>query len=195
MLKRFQTVFFNLIWNEKIDKVKREILINDYDEGGLKVPDIFSYCKALKTSWIKRYNDPFNFSDWKTLFTDKIETMGGTHFGDYQNKDLNLFHKKIQFGHFWTNVIHIWADLHENFTAAPKTILSQPLWYNEFIKINGIPYFFYKKYMRKSNISDIIDDAGNILSYQHFIHHYNININILTYNSLVREEKTYKRIW
>ena len=35
VLKRFQTVFFNFIWNGKIDKVKREILINDYDEGGL----------------------------------------------------------------------------------------------------------------------------------------------------------------
>ena len=45
VLKRFQTVFFNFIWNGKIDKVKREILINDYDEGGLKVPDIFSHCK------------------------------------------------------------------------------------------------------------------------------------------------------
>ena len=34
-------------------------------------------------------------------------------------------------------------------------------------------------------INDIIDDAGNILSYQRFVHHYNLNINILTYNSLV----------
>ena len=186
VLKRFQTVFFNFIWNGKIDKVKREILINDYDEGGLKVPDIFSYCKALKISWIKRYIDPFNFSDWKKLLTDKIETMGGDKFWGLTKQGLKLVSSKIQFGHFWTNVIHIWADLQENFTAAPETILSQPLWYNELIKINRRPYF-YKNLCENGifYINDIIDDAGNILSYQHFIHHYNLNINILTYNSLV----------
>ena len=64
----------------------------------------------------------------KKLLTDKIETMGGDKFWGLTKQGLKLVSSKIQFGHFWTNVIHIWADLQEDFTAAPETILSQPLW-------------------------------------------------------------------
>jgi hypothetical protein len=41
--------------------------MNTYEEGGLKLPHIESYCYALKMSWIQKLLDPMNHSQWKLL--------------------------------------------------------------------------------------------------------------------------------
>jgi hypothetical protein len=35
------------------DKIKREILTNSYEDGGLKMIDIKLFCQALNMTWIK----------------------------------------------------------------------------------------------------------------------------------------------
>ena len=46
--------------------------MNNYEEGGLKLPHIESYCYALKMSWIQKLLKPMNHSQWKLLLLDKI---------------------------------------------------------------------------------------------------------------------------
>ena len=42
------------------DKVKRDVIISDYSNGGLKMIDLKSFNKALKSTWIKKYLDTEN---------------------------------------------------------------------------------------------------------------------------------------
>ena len=56
-IKEINTIFFQFLWDEKGDKIKRNVMINDYAEGGLKMIDIESFNKSLKSSWIKKYLD------------------------------------------------------------------------------------------------------------------------------------------
>ena len=53
-IKEISKMFFKFIGNDKGDKIKRKIMINDYSEGGLKVIDITSFNKSLKAIWIKK---------------------------------------------------------------------------------------------------------------------------------------------
>jgi hypothetical protein len=39
---------------------------NEYEDGGLKMPNIQSFYKPLKMSWLHKLLDPFNHSPWKT---------------------------------------------------------------------------------------------------------------------------------
>ena len=39
-MKEINALFYDLLWNDKGDKIKREVTINDYSEGGLKMIDI-----------------------------------------------------------------------------------------------------------------------------------------------------------
>ena len=57
---------FKFIWNGKPDKVKRNILIGDFEKGGLKMIDIESYFISLKASWVSRLTDS-KFSNWKLI--------------------------------------------------------------------------------------------------------------------------------
>ena len=42
------------------DKIKRDIMIADYDQGGLKMVDVPLFAKSLKSTWIKKYSDQNN---------------------------------------------------------------------------------------------------------------------------------------
>ena len=50
--KRF--TLYTFLWNGKGDEIKRKVMINDYGVGGLKMIDISSFNKSLKTTWIKK---------------------------------------------------------------------------------------------------------------------------------------------
>ena len=48
-------MFYNFLWNDKGDKIKRKVMINDYSERGLKMIDIAFFNRSLKATWIKKY--------------------------------------------------------------------------------------------------------------------------------------------
>ena len=48
------TLFFKFLWDGKGDKIKRDIMISDYEDGGLKMIDIRLFTQALKLSWVKK---------------------------------------------------------------------------------------------------------------------------------------------
>ena len=47
-------IFFNFIWQSPIDRIKREVLYQDYFNGGLKMVELNNYINALKIGWIRR---------------------------------------------------------------------------------------------------------------------------------------------
>ena len=51
---RFEKLVFDFIWDGKRDKVKRSVVINNFEDGGLKVRDIKAHIDMLRISWIKR---------------------------------------------------------------------------------------------------------------------------------------------
>ena len=67
-IKEINVLFYKFLWDGKEDKIKRNVMINDFSEGGLKMIDIESFNKSLKSSWIKKYLDPENCSSWKSFF-------------------------------------------------------------------------------------------------------------------------------
>ena len=55
-LKKLSGLIFNFIWN-KTDRIKRNTLIAQVNEGGIGIVDIMTKLKALKASWINRLLD------------------------------------------------------------------------------------------------------------------------------------------
>ena len=42
VIKEINKLFFNFLWNDRGDKIKRAVMINDYPNGGLKMLDVVS---------------------------------------------------------------------------------------------------------------------------------------------------------
>ena len=65
-VKDVTTKMYKFIWNNKPDKIKRNTLIGNIKDGGLKMIDFENMVKAQKLMWIKRiYNN--NQSSWKAF--------------------------------------------------------------------------------------------------------------------------------
>ena len=53
-IKDINVMFYNFLWNDRGGKMKRNVMINDYSKGGLKMIDIASFNRSLKATWIKK---------------------------------------------------------------------------------------------------------------------------------------------
>ena len=76
-IKEINHHMFKFIWDGKPDKINRNLIIQDYAKGGLKMVDIYSYINSLKTTWIKRIIDNKNTGNWKELYNKELEKLGG----------------------------------------------------------------------------------------------------------------------
>ena len=78
ILKEINSLFKKFLWSDKGDKIKRNVVINDYLEGGIKMIDICPFNKSLKATWIKKkYLDVNNKGSWKTFFDLEFRQFGG----------------------------------------------------------------------------------------------------------------------
>jgi len=51
ILKQIQNCFNNFIWDGP-NKIKHNILIKSYEDGGLNMIDVYSFEKSMKLTWI-----------------------------------------------------------------------------------------------------------------------------------------------
>ena len=90
VLEEINTLFFNFLWNGKGDKIKRNTMISDYSEGGLRMIDLISFNKALK---YLKYLDPENHGKWKLFLDWQLQHYGGpvVFRGNLNRHDLSKF--------------------------------------------------------------------------------------------------------
>jgi hypothetical protein len=74
-----KTYFINFYGIVKKDKIERSVIINEYEEGGLKMSHIQSFYKALKMACLHKLLDPFVHSPWKLLLLGYIQKWGGSN--------------------------------------------------------------------------------------------------------------------
>ena len=76
ILEKLDKILFKFLWHDKPARVKRQTIIAETCNGGLKMPDVFAFHSAQKAMWIKRYLT--TSGKWKELF----QQLG--HFNNYQ---------------------------------------------------------------------------------------------------------------
>ena len=55
------------LWDDKQPGIKKEVLYNGYENGGLKLPHLDTTLKANKITWVKRLMVADNNCVWKIL--------------------------------------------------------------------------------------------------------------------------------
>ena len=86
-------MFYSFLWSGRGDKIKRDVMISDYKNGGLRMIDIKSFNKALKSTWVKKYLDSDNSGKWKLFFVSELHDFGGAVIfkGNLNKNDLGKF--------------------------------------------------------------------------------------------------------
>ena len=85
-IKAIHTEIRTVFWKGGIPKIKENVLICDFKDGGIKMPEISLMIKACRISWIKRFIDKEN-SLWKKIpefyQIDQIEKQIAIKNGKY----------------------------------------------------------------------------------------------------------------
>ena len=111
VLEEINTLFFNFLWNGKGDKIKRNTMIRDYSEGGLRMIDLISFNKALKSMGVKKYLDPENHGKWKLFLDWQLQHYGGpvVFRGNLNRHDLSKFINSTDA--FTTEILQLWSEI------------------------------------------------------------------------------------
>ena len=65
-IKEINSLIYSFIWKGN-DKIKRAALINDIENGGLRMLDIQSMIHSQRVMVLKKYADKEHISSWKTI--------------------------------------------------------------------------------------------------------------------------------
>ena len=142
VLDEINNIFYKFLWDGKGDKIKRSIMISDYENGGLRMLDLNSFNKALKLSWVRKYLNENNSGKWKLLFDFQLEDYGGGEFfrGNLDKKDVSKYINVPD--PFITEIVQIWTELSFKDTVkSMEHFLSLKLWHNSLVKVGKKPIY------------------------------------------------------
>jgi hypothetical protein len=171
------------IWSNKPSKVKKNTMIADYKDGGLKMPCFRILLNCQKVMWVKRMLLGVESSKWAAVAFKLAE------ISPFELKcKLSLKHlRKINIP-FYEQVIKCW---YEWYSTEPTidTIGTEIMWNNQFILIDNKPVNIqYKQWIDNGiyHIGDIVKENGYFLTAEELARKYEIKVNIMLYNSITQ---------
>ena len=189
-ITKWNKIFFEFLWKSSTDKIKREIITQDFEQGGLRMIHLEKYIYALKLGWIRRLIT--NDSKYKTIFQstygniENILNKGDTYIEQIKNNCSNKF---------WYDVFDAWYSfIHFLKPRTNEDIMGINLWNNNNIKINNSPVFYRRWYNKNINfIKDILNPEGKILTFEQFQNKYGIHCHFLDFLGIKTAVENYIR--
>lgn len=171
ILTELNTLVFRFLWRKKdcnrraYEKVKRKVMINDREKGGLKMIDFrimqqsFQLEKLVKLSRIENdekwsWIPKLYFMVYGRNFSFLNSTIGSKSF-----KGLETLYESV-----WKEHLKVWLSLNK-INSIDNRIKSQCLWNNSNIRYqNNVVYFRNWALKGVSNITDVLDANNNFVS-------------------------------
>ncbi len=182
-VKKLKDMFANFLWENKPAAVAHDVMISDYENGGIKMVDINLKEKAIKAAWAVRL---FNNSDapWAKLAYRQLNPELDSLIWQCNLSETDAIRLPIKSA-FWKDVLTSWCSFNFNKPSDKAEVKCQSLWYNSFLKVGGELYLINKA--KKAGIiyiKDIINDDGHFLSLGEIHNRYGNCISLMQYNSL-----------
>jgi hypothetical protein len=178
---------FRFINNNKREKIKRNIIINDYKNGGYKMTDLESYIEATKIRWMERLLKIKGV--WKSEIIRKCSIdMEYLCRCNIKYKDLP-FRTKFKNKGIWDEFWQLWCKENSYEVKYLDEILNQNIWLNSYIKIKN-KVVHWKKWKNKKinwiiDLTKLENNRRRFMTKQELEETYNINISILEYLGII----------
>ena len=116
---------------DKPEKIKREILIQDYEKGGVKMIDLEMFIISLKISWLKRISESENNITLNYIYSQKLKHVGGKLFFEC-NFSLDDVDSIVQKNTFKNENLTTWCKC--NIKKSIMSYRNEIMWNNDDIK-------------------------------------------------------------
>ncbi|MEM6737394.1 MAG: reverse transcriptase domain-containing protein [Bacteroidota bacterium] len=162
IIKEITRICFNYIWKKKttnkkaFEKVKRTIMCNDHEEGGLKMIDFYALQKSFVLNWVKKLYES-NESRCTIASLSFFKPLKKSEVVNWACQKENMKGLELISNHFWKEALKCWADFNWNINKNENEILtSHTLFNNGNIVYKGKPLFI-REFIRRNiiNVGDI----------------------------------------
>ena len=133
VVQNVNTLLFHFLWNCRCDKVKRSIVVQDYEKGGLRMAELDMCIRSSKIKWIQKYLNCNTDATWKTTFNYMCK-KGNLNLFIRSNFDMNELPKEIPL--YYRDSFTCWKQVKNETVANKQDLNSQFLWYNINIKLH-----------------------------------------------------------
>ena len=182
---KINQIIFNFIWNGKKDKIKRDVMINNYDEGGLNIPHFDTTCATQQITWVKRIIDSENKnSQWGTLVQHVLCPVGGVTVFKCNIKKEEVSRLTIK-SQFWQDVLSSWCNYNYVCDVTNANINNQIIWLNSHIRIEN--KLVYHKDCIENGLLEIrhLYNENKLLDRNMINIVYGVELTVMEYNSLI----------
>lgn len=193
IMKQINKIIFEFIWNNKPDKIKRNIMKLPKLLGGLSVPDIYIKNKSLKIAWVPKALGQIN--SWNYWIYQYFPLAFGTFWHcNINSKDINILTEGIQ-NQLVKEIITYWFEYTFHIPKTIHDIQNQIVWYNSHIKVGGEMIFNRQLYDKNIlYVNNVSHPNGELMKFDEFCAKYNLNFNYLTYLGILSAfPKNWKR--
>ena len=157
-IQEINKLIFNFIWAGKPPKIKRNTIIGEKKNGGLKMCDFKIVEKALKITWVNRIQDESQAS-WKIIPNLLLRKHGGLAFLTKCNFATNTLDLDEKLPLFYKKILDYWCEFKISTGIDSKTdSKNEILWNNRKILVGKKPVFYQNWYNAGiTKISDILN--------------------------------------
>lgn len=140
VLDQINTIFYRFLWKQQLndkkafEKVKRVVMGNEYDRGGLKMLEMNTFQDSILLEWAESYLSP-KYGDWKDLVNIFFKDVGEKAAFKSNLSSKNFKGLKLIPSTFWKSVLVKWLD-HGSTVCTDIRPISQydPIFNNNNIK-------------------------------------------------------------
>ena len=180
-VKVVQDLTFQFLWGHKPAKIKKETIIADIANGGLKMPLFSTVLETARIMWIKRILTAKS-SKWARL---SLSLMNTNEFGLFCKNEPNDACRAAT--PFYRQVLSAWYKFHSVEPKQAEEIQQEILWNNRFILNNRKP-MFNPKWIDNGVlcIQDLLGEGGKFLTLAEVNKRYNVKAHFLEYLGIVK---------
>ena len=174
VIQEVKQIVTDFIWNGKPPKIAYNVMIQNIENGGLKLVDFESKVKSLKVGFIKRLLQNKD-GKWRVTASHFFQTNNLNSYFMGNRGPCNIMDHK-----FYQDTLQYWSELQEVKVPTAEIIYNQTIWDNRYITIQSRP-FLWRLWQEKGikQVCNIIRDDGEFLDHNEIKEIYDINCNFL----------------
>ena len=168
-LKAIERLMFNFLWDSKRDKIKRDIICRDKEQGGLGLFFPSDFLSSLKLTLLTKLQDPHFSHYWKDIVLNHLKYP---KFPIISIENNLLIQNKG-----WVHdLVDCYKDWKNRAAFARKSSINWCVWSNERIPPSGSK-LWNNNLIKKGvyYISDFLDDTFSLLNYSDFLCKWNLS--------------------
>ena len=167
-------LFFQFLWSGKPDRVKRSVVIRDIQNAGLKMVDIDSMARALKSRWAcKLYFE--NDKKWCGIINNYFKNVT---LKDFITSSYHEAFLPRLLPSFYTQCLIALAELYPREILETPAIRSQKLWFNKYLWRGNQPIFYKDWYAQEVKyVHQIVNPNGSMVDPNNFFRKYKLKNN------------------